>query len=180
MCETITKKPVPAEADNGRVAEEWHCHECGGRLLYNVAEAAKVCESCGITRQYQEYSAKQLYHEGMTFVTPYVYNRNTHFKTVFERIQNKEAAVVPEKIIEKVRRDIERYRVKPEEITNSYIRDRLKAMKENKYYGNCSQIRYKITGQQVPQLTAEQEGLIYSLFEMIQTPFENVKSGEGK
>jgi len=150
--------------------------ECGSKCVFDSRESMLVCIECGISRPHSYYSTQNLsYTEeiNMNSVSSYSYKRLNHLSEWLSTLQAKQNTDIPESVIEGVKNEFKKQRTLTRgEIKPEKVRMFLKKLGLSKYYEHCSLITNMLNGVPPPQLSAELEAKIKSLFIQIQAPFQ--------
>lgn len=103
----------------------------------------------------------------------YSYKRENHFNEWIAQFQAKESTNVPKEVIEKLRAEFRKQKIKDlSEITHSKVRELLKKLHMNKYYEHVPYITTILNGIQPPTMTQALEDRLRLMFHQIQAPFE--------
>lgn len=161
------------------LSKEWICQVCNKELVYIRKDAARICPDCGLSHPYQEMTREDCIRQGYVTHTTYMYKRINHFKTWLKRTQGKETTAVDNDVVDSVRLELKKQRVDDvTTVTHVKVREILKKLRLNKHYNNCVQITSIITGITPPQMTNEQEMALLQMFDVIQTPFQEIIQSE--
>lgn len=172
--------PDYVHVDEDAINEENYCYECKEFRVSMSEEAVMVCLKCGsqvtVTQKYTKPSMNDPPAENKI----YEYQRFSRFCEWIENIQAKESKIVPDAVIEAVKREIKREMKtdKLDQLDERDIRKYLKKYKNKKYdqyYDNCTQILKRVTGIEPLQMTQEMENDLQNMFMAIQEPFEIYK-----
>lgn len=166
--------------DEDVINDENYCYKCERFLVAPSDEAIMICPKCGMQITVTSKPSKPSINDGPVENTAFEYKRNTHFIEWIENIQGKESFVVPDNVIELVKKEVHRTRMdnRLDELTEEHILKFLKkhrGKKYDRYYHHCTQILYKITGITPKQMTPGMESNLKNLFMAIQEPFELYK-----
>lgn len=149
---------------------------CGSRCVFDSRESMLVCGECGISKYHSYYSTQNLsYTEeiNMNTVSSYSYKRLNHLSEWLSTLQAKQNTDIPEAVIEGVKNEFKKQRTLTRgEIKPEKVRIFLKKLGLSKYYEHCALITNMLNGVPPPQLPAELEAKIKSLFLQIQAPFQ--------
>jgi hypothetical protein len=133
------------------------CDGCGAII------AALICEELTYKEE-QETSEK---------VINYSYKRENHFNEWLSQFQAQEMTNIPDEIIEQLRSELKKIKVKKlEEITHAKIRGLLKKLRLNKYYEHVPYITNILNGIKPPNMPQELEEYLRIMFKDIQRPFD--------
>lgn len=87
-----------------------------------------------------------------------------HMAEVIAQFQGKRGTSVPDEIVELIRKEMVKYRVKPVDIDVNMVRKSLKKFeKGNQYYKYCAEIAFKLSGIPPPHLNDMQEEFIINV-----------------
>ena len=177
----LTKQNLEMEADYNMVNKETaRCDYCGSSNIRVIwRESSKGCLDCGSSSMFTDRSENQ-WSDTVQVNVKYTYEQVTYFKIHLSQLQGKESKIIPDKIIEKVQKEMRKYRIPPEKLTRERLMKILKSIKANNYYKNINLIRYKITGEKPPQLPAHLEDRLVTLFKATLKPFEKHKTENRK
>lgn len=170
-----TDVPVNAE----KRANDSHSDEvcvCGAKCVFDSRESVLVCEVCGISKPHTYSSTRNLsYTEeiNMNAVSSYSYKRLNHLSEWLSTLQAKQNTDIPEAVIEAVKNEFKKQRTLTRgEIKPGKVRAFLKKLGLSKYYEHTALITNMLNGVPPPQLPAELEAKIKTLFLQIQAPFQ--------
>ena len=106
--------------------------------MYHFTDTSDlVCESCGliIAKLISEELTYREEQETSEKIINYSYKRENHFNEWLSQFQAQETTSIPEDVIEQLRNELKKIKVKVvEEITHARVRSLLKKLKFNKYY----------------------------------------------
>jgi len=152
------------------------CSECNGcNLIYDDVEAQQICKDCGVAESvlsttFGSYAEEQ----EAEYVNVFTYKRSNHFAEHLTQLQAKENTTIPPEIIESLRAEFKKERVKnASEINISKVRKALKKLKLNKYYEHIPHITNLLNGIPAPVIEPWLEDRLKLMFDEIQQPFEN-------
>ena len=159
------------------VNEENYCYECNQFRVSVSDEALLVCSKCGSETTVSIRAEKPSTTDPPAENKMYEYKRFTHFCDWLANIQAKESTIVPDNIIDMVKKEVirERMDTKLAQLTGDDIKRYLKKHKFNKWYDNIPQILYRITKILPPQMTPDMEHNLKLMFMAIQEPYEMFK-----
>ena len=147
------------------------CKYCKvGELVAIEHEGILVCKNCSISQQFLIENEKPSYKEPPKEVAFYAYKRINHFREILAQFQAKETTLIPDHIIESIKKQIKKERITIEQLTNKRAKEILKKLGFNKYYEHIPFIKNKL-GIKPPIMTPELEETLCSLFMEIQTPY---------
>jgi hypothetical protein len=164
----ISEKPASSYSDETCV--------CGAKCFFDSRESMLVCETCGITKSHSYHSTRNLsYTEeiSMNAVSSYSYKRSNHLQEHLSTLQGKQNTEIPDEVIDAVRAEFRKQRIRTRgEISPPRVRAFLKKLGFSKYYEHTNYITAMLNGVPPPQLSAELEQKLKSMFLQIQAPFQ--------
>lgn len=150
-----------------------HC-TCGSdKLIHEQNTSDMVCTECGRTHYIlsQEVGFKD--EQEMDKQIIYSYDRKNHFNEWLAQFQAKEHTAVPKEIIEQLRIEFRKQKIKTlDEITHGKVRTLLKKLKLNKYYEHVPYIATILNGHTPPNMPQALEDRLRIMFHQIQEPFQ--------
>lgn len=162
------------------------CDSCNkGEMIHIEEEGQLVCSECFCSVPYLFENEKPSYKEPPKEVCFYAYKRINHFKEIVAQFQGKETTQISDAIINKIKLQIKKERLKLSEITNDAIKEILKKINyrnkystndknvNNKYYEHSTYIRSKL-GIKPPIIPSDIEEKLFTLFGDLQTPYATV------
>jgi len=156
------------------VYDKEKCQYCNkGEVIPIDYEGIMVCNNCFKNTPYLFDHDKPSYKEPPKEVSFYAYKRINHFREILAQFQAKETTQIPAKLIEDLKKQIVKERIKLEELTNKTTKDMLKKLGYNKYYEHIPFIKDKL-GIKPPIMSQETEEKLCSLFLEIQKPYSIV------
>lgn len=161
--------------------EENFCFRCQ-KYRVNLSDdiAQMVCPSCNTQVTVTEFHVRPISSEN-SYNDKKEYQRFPHFCNWLDNIQGKSKTIVPEHVILLVKKEIHRERMddKLDQLDEFDIRRYLQKHRKkglDKFYDNCPQILYIVTGYPPLQMTSDMEHNLKLLFMAIQEPFELFKT----
>lgn len=149
---------------------------CGGRMILDAKEATQSCTRCGMTYSgiYLDNSRKNLpYNHAMSVKHQSSYERINHLNEWIHQIQAKERTVIPDEVIEAVRKEFFKLRLtKVGDVTLERVRRFLAKLGLNKYYEHRAQIAHRIGNTPPPYLSVADEERLRKMFLELQGPYE--------
>ena len=115
-----------------------NCKQCKISRLFIPEESRYVCTNCGETEYILTHLAT--YSDRPRFRKYFTYTRITYLKETLARLQGKEATPVPKTIIELIKNELFRSKVKADNCTTKHILSIMKKNKLHKYYPHKQQI----------------------------------------
>lgn len=159
------------------------CKGCGKFYTKFLDEAVseEVCGECG-TMEYvlcEEVGFKE--EQEMEKSIVYSYKRENHFNEWISQFQAKESTSVPDEVIDKLRSEFKKQKVKElSEVTHEKVKGLLKKLNFAKYYEHVPYITTIISGITPPTMPQQTEDKLRLLFHKIQAPFEKHKPANRK
>ena len=141
-----------------------------GELIPVEHEGLIVCNACSYNTKYLVDNDKPVYKEPPKEVCFYVYKRINHFREILAQFQAKETTQIPEEVMENIKHQIKKERIKLTQITNKKAKDILKKLGYNKYYEHIPFIKDKL-GIKPPVMTPQLEERLCNMFIEIQGPY---------
>lgn len=156
---------------NNYVFQSDICKQCEkGELIPVEREGLIICNVCSYNTRYLIDNDKPVYKEPPKEVCFYVYKRINHFREILAQFQAKETTQIPEEVMENIKQQIKKERIKLTQITNKKAKDILKKLGYNKYYEHIQFIKYKL-GIKPPVMTPQLEERLCNMFMDIQVPY---------
>jgi len=147
------------------------CQNCNkGELIPVDHEGILVCNNCSNSIKFLVENDKPSYKEPPKEVCFYAYKRINHFREILAQFQAKETTLIPDEVLENIKLQIKKERIKLTQITNKKAKDILKKLGYNKYYEHIPFIKDKL-GIKPPIMSAELEERLCNLFTDIQGPY---------
>ena len=144
------------------------CHK--GELIAIDHEGMLVCNNCSASFQFLIENEKPSYKEPPKEVCFYAYKRINHVREILAQFQAKETTQIPDEVLENIKNQIKKERIKLSQITNKRAKEILKKLGYNKYYEHIPFIKDKL-GIKPPVMSPELEERLCSLFMDIQAPY---------
>jgi len=141
-----------------------------GELIPLDDEGILICNVCFKNVPYLIENEKPSYKEPPKEVCFYAYKRINHFKEIIAQFQGKETTQIPPEVIENIKHQIKKERIKVTQITNSKTKEILKKLGYNKYYEHIPFIKDKL-GIKPPVMSPELEDKLFNLFMELQAPY---------
>ena len=141
-----------------------------GELIPLDDEGILICNVCFKNVPYLIENEKPSYKEPPKEVCFYAYKRINHFKEIIAQFQGKETTQIPPEVIENIKHQIKKERIKITQITNSKTKEILKKLGYNKYYEHIPFIKDKL-GIKPPVMSPELEDKLFNLFMELQAPY---------
>jgi len=177
ICKEYMITVYPEEYQKLEYIDIYTCPQCKTELIREPSKGEHVCPDCYLSyRCMDDMTLSYAESQEMTYNKKFSYERINHFKEWLQRFQAKENTAIPEEIIEKIKLEIKKERVRDlKKITKTKIRKWLKKIGENKYYEHEDNIINRINGVKPLQMNSDQEERLCLMFKQIEEPFEKYK-----
>ncbi len=169
----LKEDPEHAKA-NEAAEDEWtHCEMCGTEMIICMNDASMTCRSCGNQSFILIDSDKPSYKDPPRELSYYAYKKINHFNEWLAQFQAKESTEIPAEIYDQIL-----VQLKKERITNfatlkrTKLREILRNMGETKYYEHIPHIINRLSGQNAPFMSREDEERLRHMFREIQPAFK--------
>ena len=146
------------------------CQFCSGELVAIEYEGVLVCKQCFKFVPYLIEHEKPSYKEPPKEVCFYAYKRINHFREILAQFQAKETTQIPKQVLDEIKSQIKKERIKLSQMTNRKAKNILKKLGYNKYYEHIPFIKDKL-GIKPPIMHPELEERLCNLFLEIQKPY---------
>ena len=147
------------------------CNKCNkGELICSNHDGILICNNCFCILKFLINNDKPSYKEPPKEISFYAYRRINHFKEILAQFQAKESTDIPIEIIQHIKSQIKKERIKKENLTNKKTKEILKKLGYNKYYEHIPFIKDKL-GIKPPIMTPQLEETLCNLFIDIQIPY---------
>lgn len=147
------------------------CNKCEkGEFIKLNTDGIKICNNCGHTSKIIIENIKSSYKDPPKDVSFYAYKRINHFREILAQFQAKETTTIPDKLIEDIKKQVEKERISLKDLTNKKTKEILKHLGYNKYYEHISYIKDKL-GIRPPHMSSHLEETLCNLFLEIQIPY---------
>ena len=151
------------------------CPDCKQEYDMNIIEGTATCPNCARTEIRLIESTKPNFKEPIQNNSYFCYKRINHFNENLNQIQAKESTDIPEVIMDLIRNEIKKSRIKDlSTLTVPKMKAILKKLTLNKYYEHVPHIINKLNGLPPPKLSSDIEDKLRRMFKEIQAPFEKV------
>lgn len=152
------------------------CIECtSSDLVFNNIDGIYVCHECGVINGYdewKEYNPSYKERQDIDFQPQFAYKKINHFIDHLNNIQAVESVNIPEKVINAVKEEMKKERLKPEKLDNKKIRIYLKKHRLSSYYVHAQRIISIITGiKKKPIMDDILKNKLISMFEEVLPPW---------
>ena len=156
---------------NKDIEENEICSRCNeGELICSNHDGIMICNKCYVIFKFLINNDKPSYKEPPKEISFYAYRRINHFKEILAQFQAKESTDIPPEIIENIKSQIKKERIKNETLTNKKTKEILKKLGYNKYYEHIPFIKDKL-GIKPPIMSPQLEETLCNLFIDIQIPY---------
>jgi predicted nucleic acid-binding Zn-ribbon protein len=151
------------------------CTACGAvfsKVLDEVS-SEEICKECGVSEFFlgDEVGFKE--EQEMEKNIVYSYKRENHFNEWVSQFQAKESTSVPREVIEQLRAEFKKQRVRDlSEITHEKVKSLLKKLGHSRFYEHVPYITTILNGIQPPTMNQALEERLRLMFYQIQEPFE--------
>lgn len=147
------------------------CTKCNiGELICSNHDGTMICNSCSAIFKFLINNDKPTYKEPPKEISFYAYRRINHFKEILAQFQAKESTDIPLEIINNIKSQVKKERIKLESLTNKKTKEILKKLGYNKYYEHIPFIKEKL-GIKPPVMNPQLEETLCNLFIDIQIPY---------
>jgi hypothetical protein len=181
----MTEVEGHVDATTARASEDHlkPCRGCGAMFsrIFDDVQSEESCSNCGVidTVLCNEVGFKE--EQEMEKNVVYSYKRENHFNEWISQFQAKESTSVPEAVIEQLRAEFKKQKIKDlSEITHEKVKTLLKKLGWAKYYEHVPYISTILNGIQPPTMPQALEDKLRLMFHKIQAPFEKHKPGNRK
>jgi hypothetical protein len=159
------------------------CRTCGAKFSKFVDESQsdEVCRECGTAETIlgDEVGFKE--EQEMEKNIVYSYKRENHFNEWVSQFQAKESTSVPPEVIEELRSEFKKQRIKDlSEITHEKVKALLKKLGRSRFYEHVPYITTILNGIQPPTMDQTLEARLRLMFYQIQKPFEKHRPKDRK
>lgn len=155
------------------MSNESVCSKCNmGELIHVDFEGVVVCNNarCAAQFAFLVENEKPSYKDPPKEVCFYAYKRINHFREILAQFQAKESTLIPDDILDNIRRQVKKNRHDISTITNKETKDILKKFGHNNYYEHIPYIKDKL-GIKPPVMNPELEEKLCGLFMELQQPY---------
>jgi hypothetical protein len=153
-----------------------HCSSCPeSNIIHFPNTSDLVCDGCGAVIAIAVSTELSYKEEQETEkIINYSYKRENHFNEWLSQFQGKEMTDIPESVIDQLRSELKKMKVKKlEDITHAKVRGLLKKLRLNKYYEHVPYIANTLSGIKPPKMPQELEEYLRIMFNDIQKPFDH-------
>jgi hypothetical protein len=159
------------------------CQHCGKYYtrVFDETVSEDICRECGAVEYVlgDEVGFKE--EQDLEKHVVYSYKRENHFNEWISQFQAKESTTVPKEVIEKLRSEFRKQKLKDlTEITHEKVKALLKKLGYSKYYEHVPYIATIVSGINPPTMPQSLEDRLRLMFHTIQDPFEKHKPANRK
>jgi hypothetical protein len=147
------------------------CLDCNCDRVVNQVDGSLVCDKCGSVETIVTETDKPNYKEPIPDNTTYAYKRKNHLNEILSQVQAQESTEIPSHVYDKIISEINKRRIRKEDIDIERMRRILKRLNLRKYYEHVPHILYKINNFPPPTFTRDTIETFRRMFEAIQEPF---------
>jgi Poxvirus Late Transcription Factor VLTF3 like len=159
------------------------CKICGAKYskFIDDAQSEEVCKMCGHSETILGEEAGFKEEQEMEKNIIYSYKRENHFNEWVSQFQAKESTSVPADVIEELRSEFKKQRIKDfSEVTHEKVKALLKKLGRSRFYEHVPYITTILNGIQPPTMSTELEARLRLMFHQIQKPFEKHRPKDRK
>ena len=163
--------PSMAKAADG---DEWtYCDHCGSEMIMCMNEATLTCSACGNKDFILIDSDKPSYKDPPRELSYYAYKKINHFNEWLAQFQAKESTEIPPGIYDQILLQLKKERISNfGSLKRTKLREILRHMGETKYYEHIPHIINRLSGQNAPFMSREDEEKLRHMFREIQPAFK--------
>ena len=163
--------PSMAKAADG---DEWtYCDRCGSEMIMCMNEATLTCSACGNKDFILIDSDKPSYKDPPRELSYYAYKKINHFNEWLAQFQAKESTEIPAIIYDQILLQLKKERISNfGSLKRTKLREILRHMGETKYYEHIPHIINRLSGQNAPFMSREDEEKLRHMFREIQPAFK--------
>lgn len=157
--------------------------DCGSKMIIQSNTSELLCVRCGYTVYLigSVTEENQLFAQEGNRVSHGSYDPARHCKFWIERIQAKESTIIPDEYIERIKKSIKKDRIDNiKSITVKQFRAYLKQNNLSKLNDHIPLIKKIITGYIPPQLTYNEQQLLFIYFDKATKTYEKIKPSNKK
>ena len=166
--------PTAANKTDAENDDEWtHCDYCGKEMIMCMNEATMTCSSCGNKEFILIDSDKPSYKDPPRELAYYAYKKINHFNEWLAQFQAKESTEIPAAIYDQILLQLKKERISNfASLKRTKLREILRHMGETKYYEHIPHIINRLSGQNAPFMSREDEEKLRHMFREIQPAFK--------
>ncbi|NDB83664.1 MAG: hypothetical protein EB127_13215, partial [Alphaproteobacteria bacterium] len=157
------EEPSLAKAADG---DEWtQCDNCGSEMIMCMNEATLTCSACGNKDFILIDSDKPSYKDPPRELSYYAYKKINHFNEWLAQFQAKESTEIPAAIYDQILLQLKKERISNfASLKRTKLREILRHMNETKYYEHIPHIINRLSGQNAPFMSREDEEKLRHMF----------------
>jgi len=165
--------PGSAKAAEGTEDDWTQCDECGSEMIMCMNEATMTCSKCGNKDFILIDSDKPSYKDPPRELSYYAYKKINHFNEWLAQFQAKESTEIPAAIYDQILLQLKKERISNfGSLKRTKLREILRHMGETKYYEHIPHIINRLSGQNAPFMSREDEEKLRHMFREIQPAFK--------
>jgi hypothetical protein len=165
--------PGMAKAPDGSEDEWTQCELCGSEMIMSMNEATMTCSECGNKDFILIDSDKPSYKDPPRELSYYAYKKINHFNEWLAQFQAKESTEIPAAIYDQILLQLKKERISNfGSLKRTKLREILRHMGETKYYEHIPHIINRLSGQNAPFMSREDEEKLRHMFREIQPAFK--------
>jgi len=165
--------PGLAKAVEGADDEWTQCDQCGAEMIMCMNEATMTCSKCGNKDFILIDSDKPSYKDPPRELSYYAYKKINHFNEWLAQFQAKESTEIPGTIYDQILLQLKKERISNfGSLKRTKLREILRHMGETKYYEHIPHIINRLSGQNAPFMSREDEEKLRHMFREIQPAFK--------
>jgi hypothetical protein len=147
------------------------CHKCNRERVIDQVDGCLVCEQCGDKDMILTETDKPNYKDPTPDNNTYAYKRKNHLNEILSQIQAQESTEIPRNVYDSIMEEINKRRIKKDQIDIEKMRKILKRLNLRKFYEHVPHIIYKIN--QIPPPTFSRTTIeqFRKMFDEMQEPF---------
>jgi hypothetical protein len=165
--------PGQAKADEGTEDDWTQCELCSAEMIMCMNEATLTCSKCGNKDFILIDSDKPSYKDPPRELSYYAYKKINHFNEWLAQFQAKESTEIPAAIYDQILLQLKKERISNfGSLKRTKLREILRHMGETKYYEHIPHIINRLSGQNAPFMSREDEEKLRHMFREIQPAFK--------
>jgi hypothetical protein len=165
--------PGSAKAAEGTEDDWTQCDKCGSEMIMCMNEATMTCSKCGNKDFILIDSDKPSYKDPPRELSYYAYKKINHFNEWLAQFQAKESTEIPATIYDQILLQLKKERISNfGSLKRTKLREILRHMGETKYYEHIPHIINRLSGQNAPFMSREDEEKLRHMFREIQPAFK--------
>ena len=169
----LIEDPHSARTDMADEDEWTRCDGCGADMIMCMNEATMTCKSCGNKEFILIDSDKPSYKDPPRELSYYAYKKINHFNEWLAQFQAKESTEIPAGIYDQILLQLKKERIiNFATLKRTKLREILRHMGETKYYEHIPHIINRLSGQNAPFMSREDEEKLRHMFREIQPAFK--------